>query len=74
MNKRIFGYGASAGLLTYYLTQQSQYRSWQWQAAAEGKTNPYFSVGVTLNPMYEKRWKQGEDAYQILNRDSDNTQ
>ena len=26
---------------------------------------PFFRVGCTLNPMYEKRWKLGEDAYVI---------
>jgi len=26
---------------------------------------PYFKVGVTLNPKFEKRYKGGEDAYVI---------
>ena len=38
-------------------------------AMAQGKVYamgyPYFLVGTTLNPMYEKRYKQGEDAFVI---------
>ena len=28
-------------------------------------TVPYFKAGVTLNPKYEKRFKNGEDSYMI---------